>query len=85
MITMEERAEKYADKAENILEYSDGWEEHTDYDYVKKAYIHGATEQREIDHENAVRTYCRFCSHQCENYPHEDCQVLIEYRQALEE
>lgn len=35
--------------------------------------------------EKACKTYCRFCPHQCENYPHDDCQIQIELKNALEE
>ena len=34
---------------------------------------------------NACKTFCRFCPHQCEGYPHSDCQVLNEYKKAMEE
>lgn len=42
-------------------------------------------EQRNIDIDKACFTYCRFCPHQCENYPHKDCSLQIEFRKALEE
>lgn len=35
--------------------------------------------------EKSCRTYCRFCPHQCESYPHDDCQIQIEFRKAMEE
>lgn len=31
----------------------------------------------------ACHTFCKFCPHQCEGYPHNDCQVLIEYRKVM--
>lgn len=42
-------------------------------------------ERHYIDIDKACLTYCRFCPHQCENYPHEDCSLQIEFRKALEE
>lgn len=69
----------------------------------REGYVAGATEQRQIDHEEwkkdmrfvnvrkqelidkACKTFCRFCPHQCEGYPHDDCQVQIEFRKALGE
>ena len=81
MKTIEERAKEYATK---ILggKYVSGfkgevWLSH----YVE--YVEVAKEQREIDIEKACHTFCRFCHHQCEGHPHDDCQLLIEYKQAI--
>lgn len=35
--------------------------------------------------DKACNAFCHFCNHQCKNYPHSDCEVLIEYKQKMEE
>ena len=39
---IEQEADKYADDSNNTVEWSDGWEDHNDYDHVFKAFQAGA-------------------------------------------
>lgn len=36
------QVEIYTDDTSNLAEWSDGWEDYDDYEYVKKAFIKGA-------------------------------------------
>lgn len=36
------QVEIYTDDVSNLIEWSDGWEDYDDYEYVKKAFINGA-------------------------------------------
>lgn len=82
-MTIEERAEKwgkgYPKLPSSELPYDDN-----DIEYVaRNSFQRGAVVQQEILIKNACHTFCRFCPHQCEGHPHDDCQVLIEYQQAI--
>lgn len=39
---IQKAADEYTERGENLLEYSDNWQEYTDYEYVEKAFIAGA-------------------------------------------
>lgn len=33
--------------------------------------------------DKACNTFCRYCQFDCENHPHDDCEILIEYKATL--
>lgn len=86
MKTIEERSKEY--REEFLKSFFKSLEELSFYD-ISDAYTKGATDQAEITKQEmldkACKTYCRFCPHQCESYPHDDCQIQIEFRKAMEE
>lgn len=46
---LEKAAEKYSDNASNIIEWSNGWEDINDCEYVERAFKAGAKWQKEQD------------------------------------
>ncbi len=85
MTELEKAADNYTEKAENILKYSDGWEEYSDWEYVKKAYINGA--EWAID--KACDAFCKFCGHyaiKTQGYTcRQDCGYYREFKEAIME
>lgn len=81
MKTIEQRAK------ERLSNYSDSCYLHKSEE-TEDAYLDGfsdgAISQRKIDIDKACKVFCWFCIHQCTDYPHEDCQVLIELKEAME-
>lgn len=57
---------------------------HTMEDLYDDAFEDGEEWATERLINKACSVYCRFCPNQCENYPHSDCEILVEYREAKE-
>lgn len=68
-----EAGRKEQEAKDNLLIENIKEEHHYDKVFLKEKLI-----------DKACKTFCHFCPHQCENYPHSDCEVLIEYKQKME-
>lgn len=69
-----EAGRKEQEAKDNLLIENIKEEHHYDKVFLKEKLIN-----------KACKTFCDFCPHQCEGFPHDDCEVLIEYKKKMEE
>lgn len=58
------QVEIYTGDASNFIEWSDGWEDYNDYEYVKKAFIKGA----KWADETIIEKACEWLQTNIDNY-----------------
>lgn len=89
MKTIEVRATEYSNRYERVKltrlrAYIDGATEQKKIDDQHILFLADAHEyEKKMLIDKACKTYCKFCPIQCDNHPHDDCTILIEYKTKL--
>lgn len=53
-------------------------------DMFYQGYGVGLLDMKKHMAEKSYQVFCRFCPHQCDDYPHDDCELLKEFKQAMD-